>query len=179
MKLFHPVRFALTAGMALLAACFPRQAQGWVRFSSLEEVSGVPVAAVLDVDAIGYARELWCAWGSMDMGDDITAWPFSERICIIPKRATMSVTTHHLTVDMPVRAQRANVARFFLFHGDRSYAVSYLIATGAQCIDTGICPDPTISVSADIETEESILQQPVRLRRVRQSLRCGGDRQCE
>lgn len=147
--------------MALLAACFPRQAQGWVRFSSLEEVSGVPVAAVLDVDAIGYARELWCAWGSRDMGDDITAWPASERICVIPRRSSTAITTHRLTVDLPARAQKGNVLRFFLFQSNRSYDASCLIATGTQCIDTGIIPDPTMSVSADIETDESSNNQCV------------------
>lgn len=147
--------------MALLALVAPLRARATISLSSLVDVSGVPVGGVLDLQARGFARELWCAWGSLDMGKDIAMWPFSERICLIPRRDSPLIETLRLTVAIPSRAQRGNVLRFFLFDADQSYDVSCLIATGAQCIDTGICPDPTMSVSADIEMEESSNNQCV------------------
>ena len=138
---------------AFVAACLGA-AQASVTLTSLTGSPNVRGTATFAVDAASSARELWCAWGDADKGTSFTAWPYNERVCTVPAGAT-SVTSK-----LPANARKGAVARFFLFPTGGTYPISYLVTSGAQAIDTGIVPDPSLKISAEFELEDvQTLQQ--------------------
>ena len=145
-------RMSFVTSLALVVASAALQAS--VTLTSLTGSPNVPGTATFAVNAASSARELWCAWGDADKGTSFTAWPYNERVCTVPAGATT------VTSKLPANARRGVVARFFLFPTGGTYPITYLVTSGAQAIDTGIVPDPTLKISAEIELEDlQTLQQ--------------------
>ena len=101
----------------------------------------------LTFDAAADARELWCTWDDADKGAGFADWAESERVAIVAADETA------LTVALPNDARRAAYARFFLFAGGASYPCAFIRATGSQYIDTGYHPNPSTSISIDVQME--------------------------
>ena len=128
--------------------------QASVTLTSLTGSPNVRGTATFSVNAASSAREIWCAWGDSDKGTSFAAWPNNERVCTVPANATT------VTSPLPWAARKGAVARFFLFPTGGTYPISYLVTSGAQAIDTGIVPDPTLKISAEFELEDlQTLQQ--------------------
>ena len=128
--------------------------QASVTLTSFTGSPNVRGTATFSVNAASSAREIWCAWGDSDKGTSFAAWPNNERVCTVPANATT------VTSPLPWAARKGAVARFFLFPAGGTYSVSYLVTSGAQAIDTGIVPDPTLKISAELELEDmQTLQQ--------------------
>ena len=141
----------IVAGLAVVAMGATLQAS--VTLTSLTGSPNVPGTATFAVNAASSARELWCAWGDSDKGTSFAAWPNNERVCTVPANATA------ITSELPPGAKKATVARFFLFPAGQSYAVDYLVTTGSQGFDTGIVPEPSIVVSADVLLNDPLVVQ--------------------
>jgi len=142
-------RVFIVASLAVVATL-----RASVTLTSLTGSPNVPGTATFAVNAGSSARELWCAWGDSDKGPSFAAWPNNERVCTVPAGATT------VTSKLPSGARRGAVARFFLFPTGGTYPISYLVTSGAQAIDTGIVPDPTLKISAELELEDvQTLQQ--------------------
>ncbi len=138
---------------AFVAACLGA-AQASVTLTSLTGSPNVRGTATFAVNAASSERELWCAWGDSDKGTSFAAWPNNERVCTVPAGATT------VTSKLPANARKGAVARFFLFPTGGTYPISYLVTSGAQAIDTGIVPDPSLKISAEFELEDvQTLQQ--------------------
>ena len=144
-------RMSFVTSLALVAASATLQAS--VTLTSLTGSPNVPGTATFAVNAASSARELWCAWGDADKGTSFAAWPNNERVCTVPANATT------VTSKLPANARRGVVARFFLFPTGGTYPITYLVTSGAQAIDTGIVPDPTLKISAEFELEDVQSQQ--------------------
>ena len=145
-------RMSIVASLAVVAASATLRAS--VTLTSLTGSPNVPGTATFAVDAASSARELWCAWGDADKGTSFAAWPYNERVCTVPAGATT------VTSKLPANARKGAVARFFLFPTGGTYPISYLVTSGAQAIDTGIVPDPSLKISAEFELEDvQTLQQ--------------------
>ena len=145
------IRAACAAVFAAVAMSATLRAS--VTLTSLTGSPNVPGTATFAVNAGSSARELWCAWGDADKGTSFTAWPNNERVCTVPAGATT------VTSKLPANARKGAVARFFLFPTGGTYPISYLVTSGAQAIDTGIVPDPTLKISAEFELEDVQTQQ--------------------
>ena len=134
--------------VALAVAACVVSTEASVTLTSLTGSPNVRGTATFSVNAASSARELWCAWGDSDKGTSFAAWPHNERVCTVPANATT------VTSPLPWAARKGAVARFFLFPTGGTYSVSYLVTSGAQAIDTGIVPDPTLKISAELELED-------------------------
>ena len=143
------------ACLGVLTVCFAGSVGASVTLTSFTGSPNVRGTATFSVNAASSARELWCAWGDSDKGTSFAAWPNNERVCTVPANATT------VTSPLPWAARKGAVARFFLFPAGGTYSVSYLVTSGAQAIDTGIVPDPTLKISAELELED---QQTVQQR---------------
>lgn len=128
-------------------------AQASVTLTEVKGSANTRGTATFAVDASAQPRELWCAWGASDAGADFAKWARNERVCTVPANATAC------TAVLPAGARQGAIARFFLFPAGRSYDVDYLVVDGAQCIDTGIFPDPTIAASAEFEMADTATVQ--------------------
>ena len=144
-------RVFIVASLAVVAMGATLQAS--VTLTSLTGSPNVPGTATFAVNAASSARELWCAWGDSDKGTSFAAWPNNERVCTVPAGATA------ITSELPPGTKKAAVARFFLFPAGQSYAVDYLVTTGSQGFDTGIVPEPSIVVSADVLLNDPLVIQ--------------------
>ena len=144
-------RMSFVTSLALVIASATLPAS--VTLTSLTGSPNVRGTATFSVNAASSAREIWCAWGDSDKGTSFAAWPNNERVCTVPANATA------ITSELPPGAKKATVARFFLFPAGQSYAVDYLVTTGSQGFDTGIVPEPSIVVSADVLLNDPLVIQ--------------------